>query len=124
MTAHRPRGDRLVRTYVVTGGRSTPTRNTLDQITLISLSSSAPYLSRTDLNEEQTAALGHLAHGAQSVIELGALLHLPLPVVRVLLCDLLDAGHVTASGRRITDALTERPDRSIMEAVLAGLRRL
>jgi hypothetical protein len=124
MTARRRGGDRLVATYVVTGGRSSPTRNTLDQITLISLSSSAPYLSRSDLNEEQNKILGHLARGAQSVIELGAFLHLPLAVIRVLLCDLIESGHITASGRRITDAPAEGPDRTTLEAVLEGLRRL
>ncbi|MGX1239020.1 hypothetical protein RKD46_000124 [Streptomyces pseudovenezuelae] len=124
MAARPRRDDPLVRAYVITGGRSAPSRNVFDQITLITLSSSVPYLSRSDLNDEQNKILGHLAHGAQSVIELGALLQLPLAVIRVLLSDLMEFGHITASGRRITDAPQAGPDQETLEAVLAGLRRL
>lgn len=115
--------DRLVRTYVVTGGRSSPSRNTFDHILLISLSPSAAHLSRGDLNHEQNAMLDLLARSAQSVAELGALLRLPVSVVRILLADLMESGHIT-TGRRILDAPDDVPDRTLLEAVLAGLHRL
>lgn len=123
MTAPRQGGDRLIRTYVVTGGRCSASRNHFDVITLISLTSSVPYHSRSQLNEEQNTILDHLAHGAQSVVELGALLRLPVSVVRILLADLMESGHIT-TGRRITDAPDDAPDRATLEAVLAGLHRL
>ncbi|MGW8330579.1 DUF742 domain-containing protein [Streptomyces sp. NPDC055897] len=112
--------DRLVRAYVVTGGRSTPSRNTLDHVTLISLSSSAPHLSRVHLNPEQLEALRRLGHrGPESVAELGAHLRLPVSVLRILLADLLESGHISTQ-QRITDASA---DRLTLERVLAGLRR-
>jgi hypothetical protein len=123
MKGPRQGDDRLVRTYVVTGGRTSPSRNHFDHILLISLSASAVHLSRGDLNHEQTAILDILARSAQSVAELGALLRLPLSVIRVLLADLMDSGHITP-GRSILDAPDNVPDRELMEAVLAGLRRL
>ncbi|GGZ95080.1 hypothetical protein GCM10010371_63720 [Streptomyces subrutilus] len=113
--------DRLVRTYVVTGGRSTPSRNHFDHITLISLSASAGHLSRAHLNPEHRTILRALTGGAQSVAELGALLALPVSVVRVLLADLMELGHITTQ-QRITHATTL--DRTLLEAVLAGLHRL
>jgi hypothetical protein len=46
-----------------------------------------------------------------------------LSVIRILLADLMDSGHIT-TGRSILDATDNVPDRETMEAVLAGLRRL
>lgn len=112
--------DRLVRTYVVTGGRSAPSRNTFDHINLISLSSSAPHLSRAHLNTEHMGVLGRLAHrGPESVAELSAHLSLPVSVLRILLADLLESGHISTQ-QRITDSTADRP---LLERVLAGLRR-
>ncbi|MER6116101.1 DUF742 domain-containing protein [Streptomyces sp. NPDC001743] len=113
--------DRLVRSYVVTGGRAQPSRNTLDHITLISLSADSADLNRAPLNPEQLAVLAALSQSSQSVVELAALLRLPVSVMRILLCDLMEAGHITAQ-RRITDAAA--PDITLLEAVLAGLQRL
>ncbi|MEW2467949.1 DUF742 domain-containing protein [Streptomyces sp. NPDC046994] len=114
-------GDRLVRTYVVTGGRSHASRNHFDLITLIALSDVAAHLSRGHLNPEQTAILSVLAHSAQSVAEISAYLGQPVSVVRILLADLMESGHITTR-QRITDAA--HIDRSLLEAVLAGLQRL
>lgn len=113
--------DRLVRTYVVTGGRSEPSRNHFDHITLISLSASASHLSRAHLNPEHLSILRVLTGGAQAVAELGALLRLPVSVTRVLLADLMEMGHITTQ-RRMTDTTTL--DRALLEEVLVGLRRI
>lgn len=113
--------DRLVRTYVVTGGRSIPSRNHFDHITLISLSASAGHLSRAHLNPEHLAILRTLSGGAQAVAELGALLRLPVSVTRVLLADLMESGHITTQ-QRMTDTTTL--DRALLEEVLAGLHRI
>ena len=121
MNGARAGGDRLVRTYVLTSGRSAPTRNHLDQITLISLSQSARHLGRAHLTPEQRGALDLLAASAQSVAELGAQLSLPLSVLRILLADLMESGHITTQ-RPITQATTI--DAKLLEDVLAGLQRL
>ncbi|MEU6214380.1 MULTISPECIES: DUF742 domain-containing protein [unclassified Streptomyces] len=113
--------DRLVRTYVVTGGRSAPSRNTFDHITLVSLSASAGRVSRAHCNPEHLSILRALNGGAQSVAELAAILRLPVSVTRVLLADLMESGHITTE-RRMTE--TTDLNRALLEDVLAGLRRI
>ncbi|MEU0100421.1 DUF742 domain-containing protein [Streptomyces sp. NPDC006267] len=110
-------GDHLVRAYVITGGRARPSRNHFDLITLVVL---AARLNRSTLNPEACQILNLLEQDAQSVAELSAALRLPVSVLRVLLADLMEAGHITASGR----ILDSRADRSLLEAVLAGLQKL
>jgi hypothetical protein len=122
MTSTGHGGDPLVRTYVVTGGRAAASRNTFDFVTLVALSPYSPQPSRAQLNHEQNAILDLLTRSAQSVAELGALLNLPICVVRILLADLMETGHITTAGR-IHEA-AEAPDRMILEAVLEGLHKL
>jgi DNA-binding IclR family transcriptional regulator len=55
-----------------------------------------------------------------SVAEIAAHLRLPAAVTKVLLSDLVDCGAVTARAPRGHDTPT---DRSLLEAVLDGLRR-
>ncbi|WP_330455709.1 DUF742 domain-containing protein [Streptomyces sp. NBC_00820] len=114
--------DRLVRTYVITGGRSHACRNTLDHITLVTLSPSSGTLSHARLNPEQLRILAGLAGGSQSVAELGALLELPVSVLRILLADLMESGHITTR-QRITAPATAKT-RELLEDVLAGLQSL
>ena len=111
-----------MRTYVVTGGRSHASRNHFDHVTLVSLSGAAAHLGRAQLTPEPAEILETLARGAQSVAELAALLRLPVSVVRILLADLMDSGHII-TGPRITDA-PDHDRRTLLEDVLAGLRRL
>ncbi|MFG2440562.1 DUF742 domain-containing protein [Streptomyces sp. NPDC048508] len=106
---------------MVTGGRSAPSRNHFDHITLISLSSSSAHLSRTGLTPEHRRAMELLASSAHSVAELAALLKLPLSVLRILLADLMELGHISTQ-RRITE--TSGLDTKLLEDVLAGLQRL
>ncbi|MFR9724881.1 DUF742 domain-containing protein [Streptomyces sp. MS19] len=113
-------GDRLVRTYVVTSGRARASRNHFDHITLVALSTSAVHLSRGQLNPEHHVILDRLASSAQSVAELSALLRQPVSVLRILLADLMESGHITT--RQPIDAAD--PTRSLLEEVLAGLRNL
>ncbi|MEU7322584.1 DUF742 domain-containing protein [Streptomyces griseoviridis] len=114
-------GNRLVRAYVVTGGRTAAARNHFDHITLISLSVSSPRLDRTRLTPEHRTALDLLSVSAYSVAELGAHLNLPLGVLRILLADLMGSGHITTQ-RTITQ--TTGVDTKLLEDVLAGLQRL
>ncbi|MFF0448845.1 DUF742 domain-containing protein [Streptomyces sp. NPDC004609] len=106
---------RLVRPYTVSGGRTRPTAE-LDLLTLVMATGSAP---RTQLGPEHAHALT-LCAGPTSVAELSAHLRLPAVVTKVLLSDLLDCGAVTARAPRPPDTPT---DRSLLEAVLDGLRR-
>ena len=57
----------------------------------------------------------------RSVAEIGALLHLPIGVVRVLLDDMAGLGLVTVHNETTAD---ERPDVALMQHVLHGLTNL
>lgn len=122
MTTAGQDGDPLVRMYVVTGGRHSATRNHFDFVTLIALAPYSAQLGRAQLNPEMNAILDLLGRSAQSVAELGALLNLPVSVIRILLADLMETGHIKTEGRiHLAD---KAPERVIMEAVLEGLRKL
>jgi hypothetical protein len=61
-----------------------------------------------------------LCDGPTSVAEIAAHLRLPAVITKVLLSDLVDCGAVTAHAPAFHDMPT---DRSLLEAVLDGLRR-
>ncbi|MEU9011601.1 DUF742 domain-containing protein [Streptomyces sp. NPDC048479] len=106
---------RLIRPYTVSGGRTRPTA-ALDLLSLVMATGSVP---QTHLGPEHALALG-LCDGPTSVAEISAHLRLPAVVTKVLLSDLVDCGAVTARAPRCHDSPT---DRSLLEAVLDGLRR-
>ncbi|MFF8293419.1 DUF742 domain-containing protein [Streptomyces sp. NPDC016309] len=106
---------RLVRPYTVSGGRTRPTA-ALDLLSLVMATGTAP---QPHLGPEHRTALG-LCAGPTSVAEVAAHLRLPAVVTKVLLCDLVDCGALTARAPRLHDTPT---DRSLLEAVLDGLRR-
>ncbi|WP_432247001.1 DUF742 domain-containing protein [Streptomyces sanyensis] len=106
---------RLIRPYTVSGGRTRPT-TALDLLSLVMATGSAP---QGQLGPEHSLALG-LCRGPTSVAEISAHLRLPAVVTKVLLSDLVDCGAVTARAPRAHDTPT---DRSLLEAVLDGLRR-
>ncbi|MFJ2651240.1 DUF742 domain-containing protein [Streptomyces sp. NBC_01317] len=117
--ARQGRGSGLVRPYVVTGGRSAPSRNTFDAVTLVMILQSD--LSRAELTPEQRAVLNLCGQGALSVAEIASHLELPLSVLRIVLADLMESGHITT---RSTILTARTLDRDILEAVLAGLQAL
>ncbi|MGY3678445.1 DUF742 domain-containing protein [Streptomyces sp. TE33382] len=106
---------RLIRPYTVINGRTRPSA-TLDLLSLIMATGSEP---RAHLGPEHTEALA-LCEEPMSVAEIAALLRLPAVVTKVLLCDLVDCGAVTAHAPAFHDLPT---DRFLLEAVLDGLRR-
>lgn len=119
----RGRDSGLVRPYVVTGGRSAPSRNHFDQVTLVVAGQSG--LPTGHLGPEHRRVLRLCQPGALSVAELSAHLGLPLSVLRILLADLMEGGHITTrASRAATPPLAQRLDRTLLEAVLAGLRAL
>ncbi|QNE79027.1 DUF742 domain-containing protein [Streptomyces finlayi] len=106
---------RLIRPYTVSNGRTRPT-TVLDLLSLVMATGSTPQI---HLGPEHSVALG-LCDGPTSVAEIAAHLRLPAVVTKVLLSDLVDCGAVTAHAPAFHDTPT---DRSLLEAVLDGLRR-
>ncbi|MEU2182699.1 DUF742 domain-containing protein [Streptomyces thermolilacinus] len=106
---------RLIRPYTVSGGRTRPTA-ALDLLSLVMATGAPP---PAPLGPEHTTAL-RLCDGPTSVAEIAAHLRLPAVVTKVLLSDLVDCGALTARAPRRHHDTT---DRSLLEAVLDGLRR-
>ncbi|MFE0131176.1 DUF742 domain-containing protein [Streptomyces sp. NPDC059037] len=107
---------RLIRPYTVSGGRTRPTTQ-LDLLTQVLATGGAPPLGC--LGPEHAEALG-LCAAPTSVAEIAAQLKLPAVVTKVLLSDLVDCGALTL---RAPDFYHNPTDRSLLEAVLDGLRR-
>lgn len=109
----------IVRSFARSGGRTRPSRDEFNLITLI--------LSATDdsalpgLEPEHTGILRLCTGRPLSVAEIAATLDLPPTVVKVLLGDLLDLGAIHT---RAPIALAEAPDIHVLQAVLDGIRRL
>ncbi len=103
--------------YVMTDGRTRPSRNTLGPETLLHVTAAG--VTQGHANAEKTELL-HQCHWSLSLAEAAAHLQLPMSVVRVLASDLLDDGLLTAkSAPRDT-----RPDQALLERVLHGLRNI
>lgn len=106
---------RLVRPYTVSNGRTRPT-TALDLLSQVMATGATPL---GYLGPEHTQAL-ELCRAPVSVAEIAAHLKLPAAVTKVLLSDLVDCGALTTK----TPEFHHNPtDRSLLEAVLDGLRR-
>ncbi|WP_455356682.1 DUF742 domain-containing protein [Streptomyces sp. SYSU K217416] len=113
----RPEGG-LVRPYVVTDGRAYPTRNTLDLVTLLIGTEDLPL---TGLSPENGRLMELCRPGALSVAEVAGHLSLPVSVVKVLIADLMDSGHIVTRA----PIPSARPSEArILQEVLDGLRSL
>jgi hypothetical protein len=88
--------------------------------TLVSTSGHRPDMAV--LSSEEYRAVAELCRAPRSVAEVAALLSLPLGVARVLLADMADIGLVVV--HRSANSSGDRPDMTLMERVLSGLRRL
>lgn len=106
---------RLVRPYTVSNGRTRPVM-ALDLLARLHATGTAPL---GYLTPEHRQALA-LCRTPVSVAEVAGRLRLPLAVTKVLLGDLLDAGSLTVQAPAYYD---DPVDRSLLEAVLDGLRR-
>ncbi|MEV5473580.1 DUF742 domain-containing protein [Streptomyces sp. NPDC052207] len=106
---------RLVRPYTVSGGRTRPS-TAFDLLSQVRTTGVVPL---GYLGPEHREALD-LCRAPVSVAELAAHLRLPAAVTKVLLSDLVDCGALTTK----SPAHHHNPtDRSLLEAVLDGLRR-
>lgn len=106
----------LVRPHVVTGGRAHPTRNVFDLVTLVIATGDLP---RTGLSPEKVRILALCRGGALSVVEIAGHLSLPVGVVKVLLSDLVDGGHLTT---RAAAPAARQSKARLLQEVLDGLR--
>lgn len=108
------------RLYTVTGGRSRAAdADMFDLVTLV-VAESGP---TPGMQSEHTAILRLCQDAPTAVVELAAELHLPVSIVRILLCDLLDTGRISARHPRPLGAAAV-PDPDILEQVLVALRNL
>ncbi|MDT3395971.1 DUF742 domain-containing protein [Streptomyces sp. B1866] len=106
----------LVRPYVVTDGRAHPSRNTLDLVTLVVGQRDRPL---AGLSPEKREVMELCLGGPLSVAEVAGRLRLPVSVVRVLIGDLVDSGHITA---RSPVPPADLPETRLLQEVLDGLR--
>jgi hypothetical protein len=122
--------DRPVRPYVITGGRTQPSRNTIRPETLLVAAGAEQELPLSASTEER--ALLRMCRRLLSLVEAAAHLDLPVSVVSVVASDLVDAGYLamrtggdgTSGAARVPAAAAPpRPSLELLEAVLAGLHR-
>ena len=120
---------RPVPSYVVTGGRARPTRNTIRPETLLVAVGDGKQLPVTASSEKR--ALLKMCHRLLSLVEAAAYLRLPVSVAVVVACDLVDEGFLRVSGefpsgtdRPGPEARPGRPALDLLEEVLRGLHKL
>ena len=109
--------DSPVRSYVVTGGRAAPTRNTIRPETLVIAASPGKPLPLSASRTER-ALLG-MCRQLLSLAEAAVHLGLPASVIMVVASDLIDSGHLLV--RTTTD---ESVNTDILRELLNGLRKL
>jgi hypothetical protein len=105
-----------VRAYAWTGGRTRSTYR-LEIETLVSTSARA--LDRMWELKGEHQDVAELCRQSKSVAEIGALLHLPLGVVKVLLGDMAVLGLIV-----VHESTSTSPDMELLERVLKGLTKL
>jgi hypothetical protein len=112
-------GDSVVPAYALTQGR---TRSVGRELGLETLVTATEYGRRNEsaLQLESHAIVAMTARPI-SVAEIGAALHVPIGVARVLVSDLADAGYLSVAEPFGLDA-NGRPNRQILERLLDGLR--
>jgi uncharacterized protein DUF742 len=117
-----PGGDytaRALRPYVITKGRSRPTRNTVGVETLLITLDPARELPVSATREER--ALVRMCERLLSLVEAAAHLELPVSLVTIIASDLIDTGYLSA---RSSIPQGGRPDSKLLQEVLNGLRRI
>lgn len=107
------------RLYVITGGRSRADDCPLDLVTLI-VAESAP---SPGMQSEHVKIL-RMCRSPMAVVEIAANLGLPVTVVKILLSDLLDTGHITPRHPTSATSPTPLPTPGLLKQVLVGLQQL
>ncbi|MEV6107881.1 DUF742 domain-containing protein [Streptomyces sp. NPDC051940] len=106
------------RLYTLTGGRSRPSSDDFDLVTLV-VSECEP---AAGMQKEHVAIL-RMCRFPTAVVEIAAELKLPVSITKILLADLLVAGKVTARHPRSASTRSALPDSDTLERLLVGLRR-
>ncbi len=110
---------RLVRPFTLTGGRTRPSRADFTLITTVTAVDPPP--ERATRPQPEHTRILRLCARPLAVAELAAHLDLPVSVVVIMLCDLLEAGLITARPPR---SVTGTPDLDLLEKVRDGLGRI
>ncbi|MFF7484739.1 DUF742 domain-containing protein [Streptomyces luteogriseus] len=111
---------RLVRPFALTGGRTRPSRADFTLISTVTAVDPPP-VTVARCQPEHSRIL-RLCAEPVAVAELAARLDLPVSVVVILLCDLLEAGRITVRPPRLVSRTT--PDLDLLQKVRDGLGRL
>ncbi|MBK3569242.1 MULTISPECIES: DUF742 domain-containing protein [Streptomyces] len=111
---------RLVRPFTLTGGRTRPSRADFTLITTVTAVDPAP--ARAPRPQPEQARILRLCAEPLAVAEVAALVDLPVSVVVIMLCDLLEAGLITA--RPPHPVSRTSPDMDLLQKVREGLGRL
>jgi hypothetical protein len=109
----------VVRLYAMTSGRARTVGVDFDLMSAVQASATAR--PEPSLSPEQQLLLRLCRHRPQTLADIASESDLPVGVVRVLLGDLLSAGHVHIS-RPVRP--TQLPDQRILREVIDGLRAL
>lgn len=109
----------LVRLYAMTAGRARTSGVDFDLMSAVQANATPGH--GPSLLPEQRRVLRFCQHQPQTVADIASDANLPIGVVRVLLGDLLEAGHVFVS-RPVRPA--RLPDQRILREVIDGIRAL
>ena len=110
---------RLVRPFTLTGGRTRPSRADFTLITTVTAVDPQPEGAARPQPEH--SRILRLCARPVVVAELAAHLDLPVSVVVIMLCDLLEAGRITARSPR---HISRTRDMDLLQKVRDGLGRL
>ena len=108
---------RVVRPYTLTGGRTAPKVELPFEATLRRETGGAVALTDSNLTRILEVC------DKRSVAEVSAHVHMPIGVVRVLLGDLIEQGHVRVQAT-LTEDSSQDERRELIERTLRGLRTL
>ncbi|MFJ5635115.1 DUF742 domain-containing protein [Streptomyces goshikiensis] len=106
----------MVRPHVRTGGRLRPTRPEVRLESLV-LAATGP-ADGLRLDHRRVLALAQGVRGGLAVADIAAVLQLPPSTVLILVCDLMDGGHLSTP----VNAREDQPEINILREVLRGLQ--
>ncbi|OQR63057.1 hypothetical protein B6E66_16025 [Streptomyces maremycinicus] len=110
---------RLVRPFTLIGGRTRPSRADFTLITTVTAVDPPP--ERAARPQPEHNRILRLCARPLAVAEVAARLDLPVSVIVIMLCDLLEAGLITARPPR---PVTGTPDLDLLAKVRDGLGRI
>ncbi|MFI6038995.1 DUF742 domain-containing protein [Streptomyces sp. NPDC051315] len=110
---------RLVRPFTLTGGRTRPSRADFTLITTVTAVDPRP--ERAVRPQPEHVRILRLCARPVAVAEIAARMDLPVSVVVIMLCDLLEAGLITARPPR---PVTGTPNLELLQKVRDGLGRI